>query len=129
MKRTLLVGLTTFRDSVVQEMGDTAMAAAVLNQSYSMTTDLDGGTGGQQTTRMFEFGHIEDPGNPPDCEPHVEVTVQVFDSNFTDNNDFCDNTAAGTEGQNVAEPAGAAPACIVVGVGTIVNEGTAPPLP
>jgi hypothetical protein len=108
----LVVGLATYRDSVVQELGDTAMGIGVLNQSYDYETDLDPSTNAVDSTRTFDFGHIDSGGGA--CEPFVSVSVTTFDSSFTDQNDFCDNTQAGLEGTNVADPAGGAPACLIM---------------
>ncbi len=101
-----IVGLATYRDAIVQELADTGIAISTLNQSYLMVTDIDG-SGGQTVTQ--DFGD-SDPG--VGVTPRVSVTVTVFDSSYTDNNDSGDNTGAGTEGQNVADPAGGAPGLI-----------------
>ena len=109
----LIVGLATYRDSIVNELGDAGIAISALNQSYFMATDLDAEAGGQQTTRTFTFGHVDcDPANF--CNQFVSVTVEVFDSRYTDRNDFCDHIIPGLEGSSIADPAGQAPACIVI---------------
>ena len=125
----MIVGLATFRDAVVQELGDAAMGIGVLNQTYAMTTNIKGNVDNNyDRTAKWEFGHNDEsdancnPVSPPNCNPWVSVTVKVFDSVYRDNNDFCDNTRAGGEGQNAGDPQGNAPACINMNV-TTMDEG------
>jgi len=114
----IIVGLATYRDSVMQELADTGIAISVLDQSYSMTTDLDPSTGGTQSTFDQDFGNST-PGMG--VTPRVNVSVTVFDSTYEDNNDSGDNIVAGREGTSVADPAGDAPAGITFTAP--VNEG------
>jgi len=108
----MIVGLTTLRDSIVQEFGDTAIGVSVLNQGYSMSTQI----AGNQDMALSDTATSQYAGGD------VEVVVQVFDSNYTDNNDFCDHDTPGAEGSSVADVAGAAPACIMMNIAN-VEEG------
>jgi len=83
----VIVGLTTFRDQIVQELGDLAGAIGELNQSYSFGS----------STIVF-----------------AGATLVSAGSNFTDNADDCEGT--GTEGSANNDPAGAAPVCIELSV-------------
>ena len=64
----MIVGLVTFRDQVVQELGDTAAAIGAINQSYSYSAGVV----------TFSFA------------PMVTGTFSVAGSSFTDLSDFCD---------------------------------------
>jgi len=75
----LIVGLAAYRDSLVNELADTARGIEALNQSYSYETDLGAGFGNANT---FEFGDLD--GNDATDDPRVEVEVSVGDSSFTD---------------------------------------------
>lgn len=46
----MIVGLSTFRDQLVQYMGDTAAGLHALNQSYSLTVTING-----NPPQTFEF--------------------------------------------------------------------------
>lgn len=111
----IIVGLVTYRDQVVQELGDAAMAVSQLNQGYSYTTDLDPNTGGVQTTRTFDFGN-------------VSVEVSVNNSQYVDNSDFCDSSNVNNpDGSGFAnDPAGQAPACITIGDSAPANRNEGP---
>lgn len=109
----MIVGLTTLRDSIVQEFGDTAIGVSVLNQGYSMSTQIAGNQDG---------GMLSDTATSQYAGGDVEVVVQVFDSNYTDNNDFCDNNGAGAEGSSVADVAGIAPACIIMNIPNVEED-------
>lgn len=69
----LLVGLTSLRDQIVQELGDTAVAVGNLNQSYSFA--------GSTVTFVDDNGT---PGNPGD---DITYTFTAAGSNFTDTTD------------------------------------------
>lgn len=118
----LIVGLATFRNSLVQELGDSAVAISVLNQSYLYETDLDPGAGGVQNTVTVGFAFFDVPLQSED-EARVEVTVTVFDSMYTDMNDFCDHNIPGLEGSDPLDPACDAPACMNMDTPP-VDEGT-----
>jgi hypothetical protein len=64
----MLVGLVTYRDQVVQEMGDVAAAVGAINQSYSFDA----------FTITFSFA------------PMVTGSFTSAGSSFVDNTDFCD---------------------------------------
>lgn len=68
----LLVGLTSLRDQIVQELGDTAVAVGNMNQSYSFA--------GSTVTFVFRNG-TPDPGDD------VPYTFTAAGSNFTDTTD------------------------------------------
>ena len=84
----IVVGLTTYRDSVVQELGDTAMAVAALNQGFS-----------------YDAVTIADTDFPLGTFGFLVFTTDVSGSNYTDELDF---------GDLAADPASAEPACIFV---------------
>lgn len=65
----MLVGLVTYRDQVVQEMGDMAAAVGAINQSYSFAS----------FTLSYSFA------------PMVTGTFTVAGSSFADASDFCDD--------------------------------------
>lgn len=56
----VIVGLTTIRDQVVQELGDISMALEALNQSYTTTSSTF-------TDLMTDFPTIDPAGTPPAC--------------------------------------------------------------
>ena len=85
----LLVGLVSVRDQIVQELGDMAMAAGNLNQSYSFS-------GLNVTFAGFTF--------------------TAAGSNFTDTSDLGENGGAG---ENNTDPAGAAPAGIDISLSAV----------
>ncbi len=91
-----IVGLTTFRDQVVQEFGDLATAIGRLNQSYS----YDGCT--------------YDASTLPVPLP-TGTTAEVAGSSYVDQPDFCE----------VDDVAGDPPAGISVSLGPM-PEGTSP---
>lgn len=86
----IIVGLTTYRDAVVQELGDTAMAVASLNQGYS-----------------YDPVSIADTDFPLGTFGLLVFTFDVAGSDYTDELDFCDPGA---------DPPAAEPACILVQV-------------
>lgn len=70
----MIVGLTTVRDQIVQELGDVAVHFAALNQSYSFSgiTGHHASTSGTATADMADdcdhFGPVDDlPGFAPAC--------------------------------------------------------------
>ena len=66
----VLVGLTTMRDQVVQELGDMASAVGALNQSYSFGAVTVAGftVAGSQYTDLSDFCDSADTaGDPPAC--------------------------------------------------------------
>ena len=83
----VIVGLTTLRDQVVQELGDLAGAIGEMNQSYSFGN----------STIVF-----------------AGATLVAAGSSFTDNADDCEGT--GTEGAANNDSSGAAPVCIELSV-------------
>jgi Flp pilus assembly pilin Flp len=64
----MIVGLTTFRDQIVQELGDVGMALEAVNQSYSTATSsfADVGT---------DFPSIDVDGAPPACIGICDVSA------------------------------------------------------
>lgn len=87
----MIVGLTTWRDAVVQELGDSAAAVAQLNQGY---------TYGQNTIdRTFR---TDDGG-------FVTVFARVEGSEYVDRRDFCQAFTV--------DPSDQPPMCITLTVG------------
>lgn len=101
----MIVGLATFRNSVVQELGDSAMAIGVVDQSYEYETDLDLVTGGVQNTNTFTFDS-------------AAVTVTIGDSSYTDERDFCEPATP--------DVAGEGPGCLEFDIAAVeaIEEGT-----
>ena len=62
-----IVGLVTFRDALVQELGDLAAASSQLDQSYEYSAAVDSGTIGSVT---FDYA--------------------IAGSGYTDNSNFCE---------------------------------------
>ena len=54
-----IVGLTTIRDQVVQELGDIGMALESLNQSYTTPTST--------FVDPTPFPNVDPDGSPPSC--------------------------------------------------------------
>lgn len=69
-------GLTTVRDSVVQEFGDVAVALDALDQSYTFTLN---GT----VSAFTDTSELDDPGGPPGEEP-AGISVRIAPSLETD---------------------------------------------
>jgi len=92
----LIVGLATYREAVVQELGDTAAAVGALNQSYALeVTSGDPASGisvfGTQVTVSIDFGLV--------------TQLATFENySYTDLPDLCD----------VAQVAGTPPAGIAL---------------
>ncbi|MFO0902752.1 MAG: hypothetical protein U0939_07115 [Pirellulales bacterium] len=81
----LIVGLATYRDALVQELGDTGAAIGAVNQSYSV--EVLSGTGisvavdGEVTvTRTY--------GTAPD--PVITVSGSFYNFDYTDLPDVCE---------------------------------------
>ncbi len=83
----LIVGLTTVRDQVVQELGDLALAIGNVNQSYTYNgvTGHTAATAGSQFDDEPDFcqeGGIDPPGLEPTClsvqqTPTYEIAANV----------------------------------------------------
>lgn len=90
----LIVGLAAYRDSLVNELADTARGIEALNQSYSYSADLDPDTGGFQNNVTKQFGDQNNDGNNA-ADAQVSVAVSICDaagpsiggSNFVDQPD------------------------------------------
>ena len=75
----MLVGLATWRDSVVQELGDTGAAVGQMNQSYSIEiSGPDFSVSGDEVTLTKNYGS------------NVTVTSTFNNYGYTDEPDFCD---------------------------------------
>lgn len=68
-----IVGLTTVRDQVVQELGDLAAAVASLNQSYSFS----GITGHHSSTAGSIFSDLLDSCDGPDAAAAPASCIDV----------------------------------------------------
>lgn len=90
----VIVGLTTLRDQVVQELGDLAGAIGELNQSYSFGN----------STIVFNG-----------------TTMVSSGSSFTDNADDCEEGT--TEGSANNDTAGSEPLCIELSVAATPEGG------
>ena len=71
----VIVGLTTVRDQVVQELGDLAIAVASLNQSYSFS----GITGHHSSTAGSLFIDLLDDCDGPDAAGAEPACIEVCD--------------------------------------------------
>lgn len=112
----LLVGITVWRDAVVQELGDTGAAIGQFNQSYSIdvtgpdfTVTGDWTTGGSEVVSLVK-------NFPPTGTAEVTVTTTFNNFGYVDQADLCD----------VLDVAGSPPAGISVSEPP-VPEGTALP--
>jgi len=66
----MIVGLTTLRDQVVQELGDAASAVGTLNQSYSFAGTMIGAfsVAGSDYEDLTDFCEVPDtPASEPAC--------------------------------------------------------------
>jgi hypothetical protein len=71
----MIVGLVTFRDQVVQELGDMAAAVGALDQSYSYGATVIGGfsVAGSSFADLSDFcDEGDNVGAPPEC---IEFTA------------------------------------------------------
>lgn len=77
----LIVGLVTVRDQVIQELGDTAVHLAAMNQSYSFSgiTGHHSSSAGSTTIDRQDdcdgiptMGSDDDAGSPPAC---IHLTI------------------------------------------------------
>ena len=84
----MIVGLTTWRDAIVQELGDSAAAVSELNQSYRFAENT--------INRTF----------PTDDGGSVQISVQVAGSSYLDQRDFCQAFTT--------DPANQPPMCITL---------------
>ena len=91
----MLVGFVAYRDSIVQELGDTAASVASLNQSFSYEGETQTGTFGTGISA-------------------IDYNATVAGSDYEDNSDFC---------ETVLDTAGAAPVCIQIDATSIADEG------
>lgn len=87
----MIVGLTTWRDTVVQELGDSAAAVSELNQGYSY-----------DSTTINKIFRTDDGG-------FVRVMADVAGSSYVDRRDFCQAA--------ITDPAGQPPMCITLTTG------------
>ena len=83
----MIVGLSAYRDGVVEELADNARAVGQVNQSYSVAVAATPAAGitvaGNVVTVSKTFGTL----------PNSQVTVTSTFNNFsyTDTADFCEN--------------------------------------
>lgn len=118
----LIVGLVTYRDSVVQELGDTGAAINALNQSYAVAIQANPAAGitvsaGGTVTITSSFGDVD--GNTATTgDPRVVIVTSFANFLYTDQPDLCETTA---------QTPGTAPAGISFGGATNIEEGTALP--
>jgi hypothetical protein len=73
-----IVGLSTFRDQLVQEFGDAALAVSSLNQSYSFSGATVGGftvAGSIFTDTADDCDGADPPGSEPACISVAEAAV------------------------------------------------------
>ena len=75
----VIVGLTTVRDQVVQELGDVALAIASVNQSYSFS----GITGHHSSTAGSIYIDLLDDCDGPDAAGAEPPCIEVCDIDAT----------------------------------------------
>lgn len=119
----LIVGLVTYRDAIVQELGDTGAAINSLNQSYAVAIANNPSAGitvsGSTVTITSTFGDVD--GNTATTnDPRVTVVTSFANFLYTDQPDLCETTA-----QVPGEP----PAGITFPASVSIEEGTALPAP
>ena len=107
----LIVGMVTYRDAIVQELGDTGAAINAMNQSYAIAIADNAAAGivvtGDTVTITSTFGD-------------VVVTASFQNYDYADQLDLCETTV-----QTAGEP----PAGITVPASVSIEEGTALPAP
>ncbi len=91
----MIVGLSTWRDAVVQELGDSAAAVSELNQGYRYDRNT-----------ISKYYRTDDGG-------YVRVYATVDGSTYIDRRDFCQAT--------VTDPSGQPAMCITL-TGSPLNE-------
>jgi hypothetical protein len=69
----MIVGLTTVRDQVIQELGDVALAIASVNQSYSFS----GATGHHSSTAGSVFSDLSDDCDGTDSAGEEPGCIEV----------------------------------------------------
>lgn len=75
----MIVGLTTVRDQVVQELGDLAIAIASLNQTYSFS----GVTGHHSSTAGSTFADLLDDCDGVDLTGAEPACIEICDTAAT----------------------------------------------
>ena len=75
----MVVGLTTLRDQVIQELGDVAIAIASVNQSYSFS----GVTGHHSSSAGSVFIDLLDECDGPDTSGAEPACISVCDTPAT----------------------------------------------
>ena len=95
----LIVGMVTYRDAIVQELGDTGAAINAMNQSYAIAIAANPGAGitvvGDTVTITSTFGD-------------VTVTASFQNYDYADQLDLCETTVqtAGEPPAGITFPAG-----------------------
>ncbi len=72
----MVVGLTTLRDQIIQELGDVALAIASVNQSYSFS----GATGHHSSSAGSIFIDLLDDCDGPDTSGAEPACIDVCDT-------------------------------------------------
>jgi len=86
----LLVGITVWRDAVVQELGDTGAAIGQFNQSYAIeVTGPDFTVTGDWTTGASEVVELT-KNFPPTGTARVTVNASFNNFGYIDQADVCD---------------------------------------
>ena len=75
----MVVGLTTLRDQVIQELGDVALAIASINQSFSFS----GATGHHSSTAGSIFVDLLDDCDGADSDGCEPACIDVCDTAAT----------------------------------------------
>ncbi|MEW4456210.1 hypothetical protein AB1L30_26330 [Bremerella sp. JC817] len=87
----LIVGLASLRDSVVQELGDSAAAVGQVNQSYSVFVDSNGAVSGPIITAAGANGFVTvERDFTINGQPGVSVTSRFRNYQYTDRRDIGD---------------------------------------
>lgn len=85
-----IVGLTAFRDSVVQEFGDMAAASAELDQSYEYNRVADSGSFGTVNFRYSVAGStytdLSNAGEPTPTDPAGAAPMCIVFGGTSDEN-------------------------------------------
>lgn len=103
-----IVGLASYRDNLVQELGDAGAAINALNQSYSIAIS---GTGFSTTCDCEPIQgmlYTTSFGSTTDCS-FIQVEVTFNNYRYDDATDDCET----------AQAVGGSPACIQLGVSPV----------
>ena len=127
----LIVGLAAYRDSVVQELGDTGASIGSVNQSYSVSIQNNGFfVNPKVTTKITESAgtvtfrrefQVDTDGDGMTDADGVIIETTHENYGYEDNPDLCDAIPPAPQ-----DPSGQAPAGIMFTDASGFDEGSSP---